>query len=422
MAVGGNQGVTKPVGSYNSGAVVQGPRAISNVGAGRKVPQVDPNILQINKNIVPFTMFMEKLGRKRTVRQLSFVHIEEDRQPATVTIDDGTTDGLGAAAGYASNDTTIGFKVANGGSGVGSIQANTILKCVRTGEMFAVVSVTGEVATVAARGYISNGAAAAALLANEELQVLGSAFPDNSQAPQSMSVEPLLITSYPQLFRTAVEAGRRLIRSEEYGGDEYKRMLASSLLDHHLKVEKAFLFNQGYLATGNTQTDGFINQIVTNVFQMNGVLDEVTLENYWKALSRYNAGDEASIVTFVGENAMVALDQFGRDGLRFTPATETIGIAVREWQCSFGSMKFKQHGLFGPLGGSTTAANGGYVGYLVSANMKNLGMATYDGGNLKFDPNCKLPGQDGEKACWTEDKGLEVWNERTHGIISGITG
>lgn len=420
MAVTGNQGATKPIGSYNSGPVVQGPRSTSNIGAGRKVPQIDPNILQINKDTVPLTMFIEKLGRKRTVLQPTYSHIEEDLQPATITLGDGSVSGSGAGLGFSSSDTTLDFSVAAGGSGAARIQANSILKSVRTGEMILVLSVSGDVATVQTRGYITNGAAAAALLANEELQVLGTANPDNSQAPQSVSVEPLILTFYPQIFRTAVEAGRRLIRSENYGGDEWKRMLNSSLLAHHVDLEKAFLFNQGYLTTGATQTDGFINQIITNVFQMNGTLDEVTLENYWKSLARYNeAGAEDSIVTFCGENVMVSLDQFGRDGLRFQQGDKSAGIAIMEWKCSFGNMKFKKHGLFGPRGSSTTAANGGYVGYLLSAQMKNLGKATYGGGNLKYDPNCRLPGQDGEKACWTEDCGLEVWNERTHGIITG---
>lgn len=424
MAVTGKQGAVNPVGSYNYGKPVAGPRATSNIQSLRQVPQFDPKILEVDKDATPLVVFVEKFGRNRTVGQTTFNHIEEDRQPATVVLDSGTA-GLGANSGYDSSDTTLGFGVSgsyDGGSGSTRIQANSVLKCPRTGEMILVGSVdqsTG-IATVT-RAFTSahNGAAAAALNANEELQVLGTAFADNSQAPGSVSVEPLIVTSYVQMFRTAVEAGNRLINSDNYGGDEWKRMLASSLKAHQVDKEKAFLFNQGAVISGATVTDGFINQIVSNVFQMNGPLDEVTLEEYWNAVTRYNEAG-SSLITFCGENTLKCLDQFGRDGVRYQDSTNSIGVAVTKWKCAFGEMDFKRHGLFGPRGSSATAANGGYVGLMVTANTANLGMVTFKGGKLKYDPNCRLPGQWGEKACWTEDVGLEVWNERSHGVISGI--
>lgn len=427
MAVTGNKGATLPIGAYNQGAPVAGARATTDVGSGRKVPQVAPKILEINKNVVPFTAFMDKMSKRaRTIAQIVFTHIESDLIPATITIDDGTAGAgaqvAGTAGAYTNSDTTIGTAVAQGGSGPGNLVVGSVLKTFRTGEVLRVTAIdtaTG-IITVATRGYITNGAAAAALNANEELQVLGTAFGQNSTAPGGVSVEPKLINAYPQTFRTAIEAGRRAIKMENYGGDEWERIMNDRLMAHHVDVEKAFLFNQGYSATEPTQTDGLINQITTNVFIMGGALDEVTLENYWCALMRRNQGQNGSIVTFGGENAIKALDQFGRDSIRYTDKTVSLGIDVQEWKSTFGVMKIKQHGLFSPLGSSETAANGAPVGFLLSVNMDNVGKATFAGGKLTYDAKAKLPGTDGEKGCWTEDCGLEVWNERSHAIITGI--
>ena len=63
--------------------------------------------------------------------------------------------------------------------------------------------------------------------ANAELQVLGNSFPDNSQAPNSISQEPLIITNYVQQMRTAVELGKRAVAYENYGGDEWPRDAAT---------------------------------------------------------------------------------------------------------------------------------------------------------------------------------------------------
>ncbi len=424
MAVSGNQGVVTPIGSRNYGKPVNGPRAIANVQTARQVPQWDPKILDINKDITPLLVFMKKFGRSRTINNVAFNHSEQDMLPATVTIDDGTS-GLGAGSGYDSTDTSIGFGVAAGylgGSGLTRLNVNDVLKYVPTGEMMLVTAInyTTGIATVT-RGFTSanNGAAAAAIPANAELQLLGNTFPDNSQAPNSISAEPLILTHYIQMMRTAIEAGKRLQNMENYGGDEYPRMIAQALEAHQVSKEKFFLFNQGYVASGQTVTDGFINQIVSNVFQMNGVLDEVTLEEYWKSVTRFNMNGD-SVITFVGENVLSCIDQFGRDGVRYDEKTNSIGVAVQEWKSAFGTINFKRHGLFGPLGGSTPALSGGYTGLMVTACTKNLGEITMKGGKLNYDPDCALPGQWGDKAAWTEDAGLVVYNERTHGVINYI--
>jgi hypothetical protein len=326
--------------------------------------------------------------------------------------------------------TTINFLAGTGAQ----VKAGTMLKSFRTGEVFFVVSKTDtDTAVVKTRGFITGGASAAALLASEELQILGSAFGQNSAAPAGISSEPLIKYAYLQTFRTcAIEASGRDVNSDNYGKDEYARQLEDSKEFHDTAVEKAFLFNQGYFATDGagdaatpaigTVTDGLLNQIVTNLFHVGGDLDETTWNEMLIAQARYNGGDKTGIVGMFGENAARALQGFARDGMRYGSDDKIFGVDVQGWKTFWGTIPIKIHGLYGPIGSSETAANSSPLGMLTMVNFKNLGKLTFSGRAFKLEKNIQLPGTDGLKDGWTEDVGLEVWNERTHSHADGITG
>lgn len=412
MAVTGNQGATGVLGAYNLGSPVQGARATTDVQVARRIPQYTKTV-KINANVTPLTAFMDKLKNEETVGGVLFFQVERDLIPLTVS----------TSTSYLSSDTSI---VLTAGQGAGVVSGTTLWST-RTGEMMLVTARSTDTLTVT-RAYGTGGAAAAALNSGEELIITGTAFAEYSAAPNGISIEPLLVNNYMQTFRQSVEMARRDMNSANYGPDEWDRAHEDAIESMNRQMEMAFLFNPAYSA-GNgaaspSVTQGLIPRITTNVFNIGGTLDETTLENMQVAWSRRNQGDESSLVTFAGENFMKALDGFSRDAMRYTPQVEWLGADVVGWRCSFGEYKIKKHGLFSPLGSVNTVANGSPLGYMLGVNMKNVNRAVWKGnaGKMQYDANCKLPGVDGTKACWTRDCGLQVVNERTHVFASGITG
>lgn len=420
-------GSTLTAGSYNAKTsnvgdlVVGGARVSGDAAAARRVIQTNGEI-KINENIRPLTAFILGMGgaRNKTVGQSVVQHNERDMIPTTVIIDSST---------YTSGSVTINFLASTGAQ----VLPGTILKVLRTGEeMFVSVKVDTDTATVT-RAIGTGGAAAAALVASEELQILGSSFGQYSFAPNGVSVEPLIVSSYLQTFRTSVEMSGRDMNSEVYGLGEEQRLIEDRLESHMTMMEKAFLFNAGYNATDGaaqtsaatailgTLTQGIFDRISTNLFAVGGALDETTLENYFVALSRYNADVQDSLITFVGEAAMRALDSFARDAVRYSENTTVLGVNVKNWQCSFGDFRLKKHGLFSPIGSANSAANGGPVGSVLTVNPKNLGILTFKGRDTRFEKNIQYPGQDGVKHCWTSDKGLDAFNERSMAAMTGLT-
>lgn len=415
----GNRGATRVAGLENAYStargdqIVFGARASTDVATARRVTQYTGEMKTLDET-APLTAFIDQVGKKGSpVGQAVAQHNERDVIPTTVTLDTST---------YSSGALTLNFQTGTGGQ----VVAGTVLKCIRTGEVFRVSSKTDvDTAVVVTRGFLTSGqggAAAAATVASEELQILGTAFGQNSDAPNGTSVEPLIVKSRLQCFRESIEASRRDINSDNYGKSEWDRQKDDKFVQLQQQLEKAFLFNQGYSDTEPTMTDGLINQIVTNVWHMGGLpLDETTLEDFTCAITRYNTKDKSNLVMLCGDNYIKNLDAIARDAFRSNDKTEWLGVDVQGFQCGFGRLKIKQHGMFGPIGSGETAANGGYVGLAVCANIKNLSKLVYRGSQYPLlDKDAASNGKDGEKWCWTYDCGLEMWLERTHGLIDQI--
>lgn len=438
MAISGNQGATLPAGSYNylasTTGTVQGGRLRADVQAARRVVQSTRGII-INANITPILAATEAVKKTKTVYDYVAQHNEYDVNPSFVTLDDGTG-GLGSGSGYDSSDTTL---VMSTGQGSRVVVYDT-LKYLATGEIMWVTARAGDTITVT-RGYTSagGGAAAAAIPASAELQILRPVFPENTTPPNATSTEPLIVLTYLQCSRYSVSASRRLIDSQNYGltgaavVDEWKRIHDAKLEEGKQKDEKSLLFNQGVTTTSSgtagTMTDGIPSRILTNRFNMGGTsLDEVTLTKYAIAFFRYNMGDTSNTIHFIGDNMVTILDSFARDQNRYVNnggsgglKNIVLGSSVKTWRSTAGDLNFTRHGMFGPQGSSALYSAGSPIGWLLSINFNNVEKLVYGAnGNLKYNPNAAQPGQDGEVGCWTYDWGIKMLNERSFGFMYGI--
>lgn len=433
-------GATLPIGSYNALAsttgTVQGPRIRTDVAAARRVYQHLGGI-KINSFMTPVLAASMKIGPTKTVYDSVAHHNEYDQTPGFVTLDDGTG-GLGAGSGYDSSDVSL---ICSAGQGSRVVIYDT-LKNLATGEIMWVTNRVGDTLTVT-RGFTGSGnstnggaggVAGTAIAASQELQILAPVFPENSARPAGKSTEPLIVDTYLQISRKAVEASRRLIDSKNYGMkagdgdvDEWVRIHDDVLDDMKRAQERSLLFNEGTTSvsstTSGTMTNGIPARILTNRFNIAGALDEVTMENYVIALNRYNNGKLNSVINFTGDNVARTVDQFARDSVRYSEETTVLGCKVRGWKCSVGTLLFTPHGMFGPQTSSALYSAGSPVGWLLSIQFDRIKKLQFGkNGGLKYDPNAKTPGQDGEVGVWTEDWGIQLMNERQHGWMYGISG
>lgn len=398
----------------NTQTIVKGARKLSDIQSARKVLQVDRELVSIQANITPFIAFMEKLKRNKDVAQANFYTLLKDILPQTVTYGTGTGETTGGTLTFAGGVTPQQNL---------ALVPGDILFVERTRESILVLTVSTSADSITCTRAFGTGSGAAATITDaEEIQIQGSAFAENSAAPSGISSEPNMIQGYCQTFRQSVEVSGRDEMSENYGGDEYARIVKDAKEKIDIQIEKAFMFNEAYSASDPTMTKGLLGWISTNSTNQAGVLDEVSLATYNRGFQRHNVGRAKDCITFCGDNVRTALDAFGRDALRLRPADDMLGVKIQAWQSSFGELKFMQHALMSPLGSSTTAANRGRIGMMISINTQLVGKRTFKGRGMKFSNNIETPGTDGTKAGWTADVGLAVYSEKSMALMYGVTG
>ncbi len=346
------------IGSNNatvgSKSVIGDVRKLINIADARRVPQIIDEDIDINGMVAPLQLLIKKLGKKKDVKQSKFQWVERDMLPLTVTLNEDM------------DTTETGMDVATGTGGV--MQPYQIWWYPKTNEQIKVTSVSTDTATIV-RAINGDGTTGYAMANGDELQLIGSAHPEGSSPGLGVSVEPKLVTNYPQTFRQFISASRRLKGSENYGIDEWKRMKGDCLKQLMCEKELCYMFSTGAgtASTGaadveatvgyGTRTNGAMHFFSSNVHNLGGPIDNTSLETYCEEMFRRNAKDAKNLYAICGPNFMKGLDSLGRDNLRQTVDDTKIGLDIMSFQCSFGSIKAILHPLFTPLGVSNTGGD-----------------------------------------------------------------
>ena len=440
-----------------AGVVSQGQRQTANIGLTRRVLQVEKGIFNVSNNIAPLTLLIQKFGRTKNVESVQFNHLEDDIFPTTVYF---VTSGTTSAAASADDGANTFLKLASGNGP--RIGAGDVLKVLRTGEMMRALtngSVSAGVQTPAPAEDViqvirscGQSGMGSPINANEEIQIISRADLEGSNAPDGQGTEPYFRTNFTQTIRAAVDLSRRGEQTRVYGPDEMQRLREQALQSLMIKVEKALMLQNGISAADPTMTGGLDYWLSTNRFNASGPLEEQYFINCLVQLFRRNQG-EKDIVFLAGETIRFAIQGWGMDVIRYRPDDDTLGLDVGEYQTSFGRVKIVPHALLSPLGsdvasgqftqyyrdnpnagnapvlgtpnsdaGALTVAAAGYglSGMGMFLNLRLLGTRVLTA--LTLQKNIQLPGVDGKKEGWLIDLGLDIHNEKSHGIFEGVTG
>lgn len=426
--------------SVGSKTVIGGVRTLANIADARKVPQIIDEDIDINGMVAPLQLLIKKLGKKKDIHQNKFGWVERDMLPLTLTLNE-------------TMDTTeTGMDVATGTGGV--MQPYQIWWYPPTNELVEIVSVSTDTATIV-RAVNGDRTTGYAMTNGDELQLIGSAHPENSTPGSGVSVEPKIIYNYPQTFRQYIQYSRRDEGSENYGIPEKKRLKGDCLKQLMCEKELCYMFSTGAgtvtaadvesTTIHGTRTNGALHFFASNVHNLGGPIDNTSLETYCEEMFRRNSKDAKNLYAMCGPNFMKGLDSLGRDNLRQTVDDTKIGLDIMSFQCSFGSIKAVLHPLFTPLGSNaaytgaaagtldpgsgagaivtgTTGAygGGGPVGMLMWFNVGLLGEAHYAGQTLEFQDHIEAPGTDGTLAGFIEDVAFIMQSEKQHLFAFGI--
>jgi hypothetical protein len=380
-------------------ATITGAMTTTNVLSDQLAIDLGDRISLLEPSAQPLAVFSRRARKERTVAS-TFSWLEESSKARFDAINNG--------AGYASGITEVVVD-----NGAYFAQWDTVLIS-RTGEMVRVDGVAGNTLTVT-RGV---GSTAAAINDNDELIILGSAQPENDTSKPARSDVPSKISNYTQIFRNPFELSDTLRASAfQASPAEWPRQARNKGIEHAKDIEYSFLFGRKSTTTpGSTQvrtTGGVLSFITTNQTDAGGELTEAEFNAAMLQAMRYGSGAKLALASGTGVSA---LNKFPASKQQTRNDETTYGMNVTHYTSPFGSINLVYHRL---LEGTK------YGGYIVILDMDQIAYRYLANDEMSRDTkvlqNRQPNDQDGRKDEYLSEIGLEVGQQRTHAVITGIT-
>lgn len=322
------------------------------------------------------------------------------------------SDAINNVGGYTTSATSL---VVDDGT---KFAADDIVKVSRTGENLRVTAVATNTLTVV------RGSTPVAINDNDELIVIGSAAEEGALSKPARSDNPVEVSNYTQIFREPVHATRTWMQTATYTRpDDWQYQVEKAAIEHKKSKELSFLHGKKRLITTGTHprrtTGGALAYITSNVTDVGGAMSESELWSVFNAGYRYGSKEK---VVFASRLAMEVVNSFPRGKLELVQADhdKTYGLAITRLVHPHGVANLITHDL---LEGST------FGGYMIGLDIKGAGVRSrylsspdHGSSDLQFRDNIQAPEEDGRKAEWLEECGLEFGEEKKHFLITNITG
>jgi hypothetical protein len=301
-----------------------------------------------------------------------------------------------------------------------------VIKIPSTGEVCLVMSAGTSTTVTVLRGYGSTTAASAS--SGAFFFKIGTAFEEGSSYSQlvTKNTQVSSVTNYTQIFRTSVEVTRTLANSELYGGADRNNQRKKKGIELMRDIEKAFLFGEPYQdsATKDTTTGrvrrmtGGVNYFIsTNSTAAGGVLTEAEFEGFLRTVFRYGSG---SRYLFCSPLVISVISQWAQGKLVTYPKDKTYGIGITEYISPHGSVKLIKDVALENAG--VVSNTSFYAGYAYALDLENIAYRFLQNSDVQMETDIQLPGDDSYKDQYRAEIGLEFRQEKTMGVVTGVTG
>lgn len=367
---------------------------------GSLVRDVASRIALLQPEDAPLLSFINGLKKKSETTNPKYEWFEDEMRPNTVTV-----------SGSAGTGTTINVTT---GTGV-RVRVDDILMTT-TGEAILVTAVATDALTVTRS---MGGVAAATLADGNQLIIAGNAMQEGASNPTFKFTAKAAKYNYIQIFRDTIELTDTQIASKSYGGDDrlHQRKLRGS--EHKRGIEQAFLFGDKFEDTSGTQTrrgtGGLLTSITTNVTDAGGVLTEGTFEAFCRNLFRYSPTTSSATKLFLCAPILIsALNFWNKTKLQVRQDDKTFGTRLATYRSGHGDLEVTRHWLLADFTEFTK--------YGFALDPQNLMYRYMAGLDTKLHLDIGLKTDEKTVDEYRTHAGLELHQERTHAILSGVTG
>lgn len=369
---------------------------------GSNVRDVASRIALLQPDDAPLLAFINGLKNKQKATNPTFEWFEDDLNQNIVTI----------ASAETSGSTSFALTT---GQGV-RVRADDVLIS-NTGESLTVDSISTDTITVSR----SEGAVAAtAYVALDEFVIVGLAATEGGTNPTSVWKGKTKIENYIQIFRDMVEITFTQANTESYGGDDRAYQRRKVAIEHKRSIEQAFLFGNKFEDTSSqTQTvratEGLLNYITTNVTDAGGVLTEGEFEAFLRSVFQYHPTVTAPEKWFLCAPIVIsAINFWAKNALTVSNSEKSFGVRIATYRSGHGDLNITRHWLLEEF---KEFKQYGFV--LDPENIKYRFLQNLD---TKLHTDIQQKNEEVHRDEYRTHTGLQLMQEKTHGILKGVTG
>lgn len=295
-------------------------------------------------------------------------------------------------------------------------RVNCLLLIPRTGEVVRVTANAGNgTGLTISRGFA--GTTAAAILDNDQITIIGSAYSEGSASQRGVARVPIDASNYTQIFKTPFEITNTAKATETRDGDDaLTEMQAENLGWHAEDIERSFLFGVKSSATDSDgelvrTTMGLKAFMTTNVSDYSGAGTVDNLFTYYEQLFRYGAETRLG---FAGNQFVLRLNKLVSAIGDFTwgDTLEVYGMKLREFITPFGTVMYKRHPLL--------TLDPYYNNSCWHVSPENMIIRPLKGRDTKLEENIQNNDEDKTKHQFITELGFELHFEETFGLITNL--
>ncbi len=321
-------------------------------------------------------------------------------------------------------------------AGAYKFKTGDVLEVLTTSEHLLVTAdPTADTVLTVQRGFQGTVAAAVTIATagtNLQVQGIGSAYEEGSDAPSGVNYDPVERSNNTQIFRNTLEATRTAMQTRLRTGDEVREAKRECLEIHGVDMERAFWFGKKASTTLNGKpmhtTDGVFasidsGNIKTVTSDYPAGLTMTGLEEYMYNAFRFGSNEKLGVC---GNRALLTIQQVIRKNSTWmiTQGLKEAGMNVARITSPFGDIVLKSHPLWNQM---TGGVNGGTPYYGVESWLAILDMVEFNydyltSSDTQYQPKLQTNGMDGLQSGYLTEAGLEVHHPLNHYLLKNLVG
>lgn len=366
----------------------------------RRTRDVSPLIAQLEGDAGPLVTLLMRLKSKATTDP-KFEWFEDELLPRFDVL--GSTE-LTAAA---SSMIVTNYKYFRAGDIVRVNKAEKVC-----------VTATPSSTTVAIRRAVGSTAAAIAPVGCQ-LHIIGNSNAENAGARSMLSTVRQAKYNYCQIFRHPFGYTNTAAATDQFGEKDPNLEKAKQLIEHKKDIELSFLLGEASEYTGGTHpertTGGIESFIKTNVQDMGGSMTEPELNDFLRRVYRFGSPERVGLFSPL---LCTVMSNLAAGKLQTRNDDSTYGITLSRYQSAGRVFEINEHKL---LNNDSLTDLSGIAGWGLFLDIADLSIRYMNGRFTVLKENIQANDVDGREDEYLSEVGLELQQERKHGIATGVT-